>query len=237
MYIPRQQFLTEADIGPQRAENVLQSNGSVAAYPGMPSDLQPPYRNNPDVQGIAVFIQITWMLWFVLILLMMCRALYDKFGGAGDELSDTDSDITEAGWRIEDSSLPPTSIASQHRKRLKKLEQVAPAQSLLHWRAEKSVEHVQTTAICLESLEETDMIRELRCGHVYHANCLNLWVERGHHDCPLCKYDMLGLMKSFLKPHPDDEEAAVTALIQETGQPSEEVHSDYVTVYGGTAND
>ncbi|OQU96785.1 Ring finger domain-containing protein isoform 2 [Cladophialophora immunda] len=245
MYIPRQQFLTEADVWPQSAENILQSNGSVAAYPGMPADLQPPYRNNPDIHSIAVFIQITWMLWFVLILLMMCRALYDRFGGAGDEGSDAESDITEAGWRIEDSSLSATSAASQHRKRLKKLEQVAPAQSLLHWRAEKSVEHVQTfatlsttlsCAICLESLEETDLIRELRCGHVYHANCLNLWVERGHHDCPLCKYDMLGLMKSFLKPHPDDD-AEVTAPGQEVGQPSEDVHSDHVTDYGTTAND
>ncbi|KIW85645.1 hypothetical protein Z517_01037 [Fonsecaea pedrosoi CBS 271.37] len=220
MYIPRQQFLTEADTWPQNVETPLQSNGSVGPYPGIPADQQPPYnRDNPDIHSIAVFIQITWMLWFVLILLMMCRALFDRFSH-GDDNSDTESDITEAGWRVEDSSLPPTSVASQHRKRLKKLDQVAPAQSLLHWRAEN-------TAICLESLEETDLIRELRCGHVYHANCLSLWVERGHHDCPLCKYDMLGLMKNFLKPHPDDDDDTVVNpdAVQEAGQPSGEVCS------------
>ncbi|EXJ68139.1 uncharacterized protein A1O5_08754 [Cladophialophora psammophila CBS 110553] len=146
MYIPRQQFLTEADIWPQHTESVLQANDSVVSYPGVPADFQPPYRNNPDIHSIAVFIQITWMLWFVLILLMMCRALYDRFGGGEEENSDAESEISEAGWRIEDASLPARSVASQHRKRLKKLEQVAPAQSLLHWRAEKSEEHVQTFA-------------------------------------------------------------------------------------------
>ncbi|OAG39954.1 hypothetical protein AYO21_05827 [Fonsecaea monophora] len=137
----------------------------------------------------------------------------------------------EAGWQVEDSSLPPTSVASQHRKRLKKLDQVAPAQSLLHWRAEN-------TAICLESLEETDLIRELRCGHVYHANCLSLWVERGHHDCPLCKYDMLGLMKNFLKPHPDDDDDTVVApdAVQEAGQPSGETHNEHTPDYGSISN-
>ncbi|OAL33456.1 hypothetical protein AYO20_07312 [Fonsecaea nubica] len=158
------------------------------------------------------------------------RALFDRFSH-GDDNSDTESDITEAGWRVEDSSLPPTSVASQHRKRLKKLDQVAPAQSLLHWRAEN-------TAICLESLEETDLIRELRCGHVYHANCLSLWVERGHHDCPLCKYDMLGLMKNFLKPHPDDDDTVVAAdAVHEAGQPSGETHNEHTPDYGSISND
>lgn len=52
---------------------------------------------------------------------------------------------------------------------------------------------IHSTAICLELMEEKDQIRELQCGHIYHSACLNLWVERGHHDCPLCKYDILGL--------------------------------------------
>lgn len=53
--------------------------------------------------------------------------------------------------------------------------------------------NIRSTAICLDLIEEKEQIRELQCGHVYHSACLNLWVERGHHDCPLCKYDILGL--------------------------------------------
>ena len=128
-------------------------------------------------------------------------------------------------------------MASKHRKRLKKLEQVAPSQSLQHWRAEKSEEHIQTfatvsltlsCAICLESLEENDQIRELRCGHVYHANCLSLWVERGHHDCPLCKYDMLGLKTTKSKAQLSVSRSAtrtnlIAAGVTERGESAEDV--------------
>lgn len=102
-------------------------------------------------------------------------------------------------------------MAAKHRQRLKKLEQVAPTQSLGHWRAEKQETHVQNfatastrlvCAICIDLIQDADKIRELHCGHVYHSNCLNLWVERGHHECPLCKYDILELGKQHpLKAH------------------------------------
>ncbi|KIW67293.1 hypothetical protein PV04_06558 [Phialophora macrospora] len=207
MYIPKQQSLSQAQVAPQTPELILDCNTSVEAYPGLPPEFQPPYRTNPDVHTIAIFIQVTWVLWFLFILLMICRGLYTKCGN-GDDNSDSESDVSESAWRGEDSTLPAPVVASKHRKRLKKLEQVAPSQSLEHWRDTKSVEHIQTfatvsltlsCAICLDSLEENDQIREIRCGHVYHAKCLSLWVERGHHDCPLCKYDMLGLKKTTSK--------------------------------------
>ncbi len=144
----------------------------------------------------------------VSLIFVRSRGLYAKYGNADDN-SDSESDISDSAWRGEDSSLPSPARASKHRKRLKKLEQVAPSQSLQHWRTGKTEEQVQTfatvsltlsCAICLENLEDNEQIRELRCGHIYHANCLNMWVERGHHDCPLCKYDMLGLNKSTSKP-------------------------------------
>lgn len=146
------------------------------------------------------------------------RGVYEKLYHSDDDtVSDSASSIAGSTWRIEDSSYPITTtttttntthgtmddiIASKHKKRLKKLEQLAPTQSLQHWRAEKQSHHIEnfatvstklSCAICLDFLEEADQIRELSCGHVYHAKCLNLWVERGHHDCPLCKYDILKL--------------------------------------------
>ncbi|OCT51720.1 hypothetical protein CLCR_08914 [Cladophialophora carrionii] len=271
MYIPKQQSLTQAQVAPQSLEVIPDCNTSVAAYPGLPPGFQPPYRTNPDVQTIEAFIQVTWVLWFLFILLMVwkihvresdretkSRGLYAQCGngngnGDGDDNSDSESDITESAWREEDPTLPAPALASKHRKRLKKLEQVAPAQSLQHWRAEKSVEHIQTfatvsptlsCAICLDSLEENDQIRELRCGHVYHAKCLSLWVERGHHDCPLCKYDMLGLKKTVSKAQLSVSRSATrtnlnTVAIPERGEGAEGlmIHIDDDTDDGGMTDD
>jgi len=118
---------------------------------------------------------------------------------------------SESTWRIDlDPDSPDISVVAKHHKRLKQLEEVAPAQSLSHWRAEKQETHVQTfatastrlvCAICIDLIQDSDQIRELHCGHVYHSDCLNLWVERGHHECPLCKYDILELQKQAMKAH------------------------------------
>ncbi|EXJ58727.1 hypothetical protein A1O7_06156 [Cladophialophora yegresii CBS 114405] len=256
MYIPKQQALDQAQPASKPLEVTIDCNTSGAAYPGLPPGFQPPYRTNPDVQTIEAFIQVTWVLWFLFILLMVCRGLYAQCGANDDDNSDSESDVSESAWRGEDSSLPAPVVASKHRKRLKKLDQVAPAQSLQHWRAEKSVEHIQTfatvslnlsCAICLDSLEENDQIRELRCGHVYHAKCLSLWVERGHHDCPLCKYDMLGLKKTMSKAQfsvsrsatrvnlntvaiPERGEAAEDVVVRFQNQSEVEARSDRLTV-------
>ena len=147
--------------------------------------------------------------------------MYAKCGN-GDDNSDSESDGSDSAWREEDSSLPSPIRASKHKRRLKKLEQVAPAQSLEHWRAGKTEEHVETfatvsltlsCAICLESIEEDEQIRELRCGHIYHANCLELWVEKAHHNCPLCNYDMLGSEKTKIKTPPLSVSRSATRVV------------------------
>jgi hypothetical protein len=66
--------------------------------------------------------------------------------------SDSGSDVTESAWMVEDPTLPEAAVASIHRKRLKKLEQVAPSQTLQHWRRGKSEEHVQTFATISRTL-------------------------------------------------------------------------------------
>jgi hypothetical protein len=71
MYIPKQQSLTQAQVAPQTLVVIGDCNTSIAAYPGLPPEFQPPYRTNPDVHAIAVFIQVTWVLWFLFILLMI----------------------------------------------------------------------------------------------------------------------------------------------------------------------
>lgn len=46
-----------------------------------------------------------------------------------------------------------------------------------------------TCAICLEVLENDDIVRGLLCGHVYHAECLDPWLTKRRACCPTCKRD------------------------------------------------
>ncbi|KAI3497931.1 hypothetical protein L2E82_13927 [Cichorium intybus] len=42
-------------------------------------------------------------------------------------------------------------------------------------------------AICLSKIEDDDEIRELRCDHLFHRNCLDMWLSYRHATCPLCR--------------------------------------------------
>lgn len=44
-------------------------------------------------------------------------------------------------------------------------------------------------AICLETLENDELVRGLVCGHVFHANCLDPWLTKRRACCPMCKRD------------------------------------------------
>ena len=45
-------------------------------------------------------------------------------------------------------------------------------------------------SLCLEPLEDGDMVMPLRCSHVYHAHCVRAWFDHTRfrmRTCPLCK--------------------------------------------------
>ncbi|CAI5760660.1 unnamed protein product [Candida verbasci] len=46
-------------------------------------------------------------------------------------------------------------------------------------------------AICLELLENDDLVRGLICGHVFHQICLDPWLIKRRACCPMCKRDYL----------------------------------------------
>ncbi|KVH97514.1 Zinc finger, RING-CH-type [Cynara cardunculus var. scolymus] len=46
-------------------------------------------------------------------------------------------------------------------------------------------------AICLSKVEDDDEIRELRCDHFFHSNCLDKWFSYRHTTCPLCRDNLV----------------------------------------------
>lgn len=44
-------------------------------------------------------------------------------------------------------------------------------------------------SICMESCDYKDACM-LKCGHMFHSECLNSWCESGKSSCPLCRKRM-----------------------------------------------
>lgn len=41
--------------------------------------------------------------------------------------------------------------------------------------------------ICQEIIETEDIIREIKCNHSFHINCIDTWLSENK-KCPLCKF-------------------------------------------------
>lgn len=49
-------------------------------------------------------------------------------------------------------------------------------------------------SICLVEFEEEDSVNKLpKCGHLFHAECLERWLDRCQFTCPLCRSSVLRL--------------------------------------------
>ena len=49
--------------------------------------------------------------------------------------------------------------------------------------------NIEPCSICFEKIIFQDR-HFLHCGHCFHCNCINKWIELGNYECPLCKQDI-----------------------------------------------
>ena len=48
---------------------------------------------------------------------------------------------------------------------------------------------VDSCSVCIETFSSTCEVKQLPCGHLFHANCINRWLHRSA-TCPFCRLDL-----------------------------------------------
>ncbi|KAJ5234982.1 uncharacterized protein N7469_004150 [Penicillium citrinum] len=79
-------------------------------------------------------------------------------------------------------------------ERLRNLDAVSPTRTLEQWWTttkgkmglSEAVDGQFVCAVCLEQVNRSEEIRELKCLHVFHRECLEKWYLGDHYNCPLC---------------------------------------------------
>lgn len=49
--------------------------------------------------------------------------------------------------------------------------------------------HQKKCSICLEEYKKKDNVNLLKCNHIFHNNCLKMWLYNNN-TCPLCRYNL-----------------------------------------------
>lgn len=58
----------------------------------------------------------------------------------------------------------------------------------------------ESCSICLVEFDEEDLVSKLsKCGHVFHLDCIESWVNRSQFTCPLCRSFLFNVKPSHAK--------------------------------------
>jgi hypothetical protein len=71
-----------------------------------------------------------------------------------------------------------------------------------------------TCALCIDDYEQGETLRELHCGHRFHAHCVDEWLTTSKRTCPVCNCDAVGL-------HRDRSDTTISG----DGNPVDEIQS------------
>ncbi|GMY05897.1 e3 ubiquitin-protein ligase rha2a [Fagus crenata] len=67
------------------------------------------------------------------------------------------------------------------------LPEISEEASIARFKCKPEVTEDIECAVCLCKIEEGEEIRELRCEHLFHRDCLDRWLGSKRATCPLCR--------------------------------------------------
>ncbi|WOK98946.1 putative E3 ubiquitin-protein ligase RHA1A [Canna indica] len=89
------------------------------------------------------------------------------------------------------TNVPPKSTSAESSS-IKKQLRVVEFSSLSKRPSQSAEDESATCIICLGQMEAKHKVRELgNCGHGFHLECIDNWVDVGQVTCPLCRAHLL----------------------------------------------
>ncbi|KAF8377259.1 hypothetical protein HHK36_030634 [Tetracentron sinense] len=86
-----------------------------------------------------------------------------------------------------------SSFRSSHKRRRSKRQYLALIEEKIptfRYRGELTPQLIEC-AVCLSEFQEGEKIRELKCNHIFHKDCLDKWLQHDSATCPLCRSPVL----------------------------------------------
>ncbi|NXC77539.1 RN103 ligase, partial [Anhinga anhinga] len=62
--------------------------------------------------------------------------------------------------------------------------------------------HCTECVVCLENFADGCLLVGLPCGHVFHQNCIVMWLAGGRHCCPVCRWASYKKKQPYTHPQP-----------------------------------
>lgn len=62
--------------------------------------------------------------------------------------------------------------------------------------------HCTECVVCLENFAKGCLLMGLPCGHVFHQNCIVMWLAGGRHCCPVCRWASYKKKQPYTHPQP-----------------------------------
>ncbi|XP_063193018.1 E3 ubiquitin-protein ligase RNF103 isoform X1 [Chroicocephalus ridibundus] len=67
--------------------------------------------------------------------------------------------------------------------------------------------HCTECVVCLENFANGCLLMGLPCGHVFHQNCIVMWLAGGRHCCPVCRWASYKKKQPYTHPQPLSSDA------------------------------